>query len=386
MMFRGRYYWASNFAPSPINYKIIGDIEETIFPTAEHLYQALKYTDRPELMKEISLLESPVEAKRFGKNKPAIKEHTSDEYRLEIMQKVIDLKYKIPLFKAFLLSTKDEELRHDNLHGDAFFGVVDGVGRNHLGNMLMDKRDDIRNQILYDPSYTIQEMIADSSKENITLKELKPLDPKTATLRVAGIGSRDLPDAIKDKIDSIVYDLALFTNNKLIIYTGDANGSDLAFKVAAIKNRLGCISYLPFKGFNNSESKLYNVSTKAKTLASFHHPYFDKMKPTTQNLMGRNVYQIMSDSFDNWVDCVICYTPDGVEKAKDVVVGKTGGTGLAISLADTLGIPVFNLANDDAIDRIYSYYDVYKTNYISNALEIDDLSFSREMMAKEDEC
>ena len=374
MTFRGKYYWASNFASSPIHYKIKGDIEETIFPTAEHLYQALKYVDRPELMKEISLLPTPVEAKRYGKIIPAIADHTTPAYRLKIMQEVIDLKYKLPLFKAFLLSTNDIELRHDNLHGDVFFGAVDGVGQNHLGLMLMDKRDDLKNEILYDPSYTTQERINDSSKENTILKELKPLTPKTATLRIAGIGSRNLPDNIEEKIKSIVYDLAIFTNGKIKTHTGDADGSDSAFKKYAIENNLECISYIPFKGFNNSTSSLYTVCNKAKTLASFHHPYFDKMKFTTQCLMGRNVYQVMSDTFDNWVDCVICYTPDGVEKAKDVVVGKTGGTGLAISLADTLGIPVFNLANDDAIDRIYDYYEVYRSMYVVNSVNkiIDD--------------
>ena len=78
--------------------------------------------------------------------------------------------------------------------------------------------------------------------------------------------------------------------------------------------------------------------------------------------MGRNAYQVMSDTFDNIVDCVICYTPDGVEKSKDVTVGKTGGTGLAISLADTIGIPVFNLANSDSVARIKEFYSNIEEN------------------------
>lgn len=352
MLFRGRYGWASNFADSPIPYRIGSDKEDTIFPTAEHLYQALKYIDRPSIMKMISEMSSPVEAKRIGIDTPAIGDHLKESYKISIMQKVIDLKYKIPIMKAFLLSTKDEYIVHDVYHSDTFFGVTNGVGMNHLGLMLMDKRDDIRNEILYDPYYTCQERINNSDLVNETLKDNSVLDPEKATFRIAGIGSRNLPDEIKEKIKHVMDSLNEITRDKLIVHTGDAAGADLAFKEYA-KN---CLSYIPFKGFNNSTSELYNVCNKAKTLASFHHPYFDKMKPTTQSLMGRNVYQVMSDTFDNWVDCVICYTPDGVEKAKDVKVGITGGTGLAISLADTLGIPIFNLKNDNAVDRILKYY------------------------------
>ena len=312
-------------------------------------------------MREIVNLKTPVEAKRYGKTNPAIKDHLEDSYKLMIMQKVVDLKYEIPLFKAFLLSTKDEELVHDVLHHDTFFGRVDGIGKNHLGMMLMDKREDLRGKILYDPYYTIQERLNDSTLKNDKLREIKPLDPNKATLRIAGIGSRDLPEKIGIQIDSLMEELNTITGNKLIVHTGDADGSDLRFKANAKK----CLSYLPFKGFNGSTSELYEVYNKAKILASFHHPYFDKMKPNTQKLMGRNVYQVISDTYDNWVDCVICYTSDGVEKAEDVKVGVTGGTGLAIALADRLGIPVFNLKNEDAVSRILSFYSVYKDKYLN---------------------
>lgn len=313
-------------------------------------------------MKMIAELKTPVEAKKIGNEIKAIPEHLKDSYRIWIMQKVIDLKYELPLYKAYLLSTKDEYITHDVLHWDKFFGVKDGEGRNHLGLILMDKRDDLKEE----------------AKKRAILSSTDPnydggliLDPKKATLRIAGIGSRDLPEDIGKQIDRLMEDLNDYTNGKLIVHTGDADGSDLRFK----KNAKNCISYIPFKGFNGSDSKFYDVCTKAKILASFHHPYFDKMKPVTQNLMGRNVYQVMSGTFDNWVDCVICYTSDGAEKASDVKVGVTGGTGLAISLADTLGIPVFNLKNEDAVSRIMTFYSLYKNKFLNKETKdiIDNL-------------
>ncbi len=343
MLFRGKYYWASNFSFSPIKYKIGNDEKETIFSTAEHLYQALKYIDKPEVMRIISDMQSPVDAKRVSKKIPANSEYLKEEYRLSIMKKVMELKYKIPLFGAYLLSTKDQEIVHDVYHNDTFFGKTNGVGLNHLGTILMDIRKKLK-----------QEIINSNFKDD----KLLPLEINKASLRIAGIGSRNLTEEIKTKIEDIMLYLNSITNNKLIVHTGDANGSDLCFKA----NAKNCISYLPFKGFNNSTSDKFTVCNKAVTLASFHHPYFDTMKNITKQLMGRNVYQIMSDTFDNIVDCVICYTPDGVEKSKDVTVGKTGGTGLAISLADTIGIPVFNLANSDSIARIKEFYSNIERN------------------------
>ena len=361
-MFRGRYFWASNFSSSPLYYKIGDDEKETLFPTAEHLYQALKYVDRPSIMKMIAELKTPVEAKKIGNEIKAIPEHLKDSYRIWIMQNVIDLKYELPLYKAYLLSTKDEYITHDVLHNDQFFGRNNGVGQNHLGMMLMDKRDDLM--------YLASERALLSSYD-MELNARLILDPRKATLRIAGIGSRDLPEEVGKQIDELMEDLNDYTNGKLIVHTGDADGADLRFK----KNAVNCISYIPSKGFNGSTSNLYNVSREAKILASFHHPYFDKMKPVTQNLMGRNVYQVMSNTFDNWVDCVICYTSDGAEKASDVKVGVTGGTGLAISLADTLGIPVFNLKNEDAVSRIMTFYSLYKNKALNKETKdiIEDL-------------
>ena len=51
---------------------------------------------------------------------------------------------------------------------------------------------------------------------------------------------------------------------------------------------------------------------------------------------------------------VICWTPDGCESHLTRSI-KTGGTGTAIAIASTNGIPVFNLKNADAIDRLHQF-------------------------------
>ena len=68
--------------------------------------------------------------------------------------------------------------------------------------------------------------------------------------------------------------------------------------------------------------------------------------------MARNVYQILGLDLNTPVDFVICWTPCGSQTDKQRSI-KTGGTGLAISLADSLGIKVYNLANNFSHSKMY---------------------------------
>ena len=57
--------------------------------------------------------------------------------------------------------------------------------------------------------------------------------------------------------------------------------------------------------------------------------------------------QILGLELDCPTEFVVCWTPDGCESHLKRT-SKTGGTGLAISLASKLGIPIYNLYNEDS--------------------------------------
>ena len=78
------------------------------------------------------------------------------------------------------------------------------------------------------------------------------------------------------------------------------------------------------KGFNNKESKFYEVSSEAIEIAKKYHPNWSSLKKSGILFMGRNSYQILGYNLDNPVDFVICYTENGEEK---------GGTSQAIRIA-----------------------------------------------------
>ena len=64
-----------------------------------------------------------------------------------LMKRLLKMKFAIPELKEMLLATGDEELVEGNYWHDTIWGVCDGVGENHLGKMLMEIREDLRNGV-----------------------------------------------------------------------------------------------------------------------------------------------------------------------------------------------------------------------------------------------
>jgi len=162
------------------------------------------------------------------------------------------------------------------------------------------------------------------------------------TFHYTGIGSRDIPDKIK----TMMSDIARCLERKgYILRSGGADGSDLAFENGVTNDDRKEI-YLPWKGFNSNTSKLHEVSFEAIELSSQHHLAFPFLKPPVKKLMGRNTYQVLGKDLNKISEFVICYTKDGC-KSSSTRSKDTGGTGLAISLADSLGVPIYNLADKE---------------------------------------
>ena len=117
--FTGKYGFLSNFYIHPIGWRDI------VLMSAEHAYQSEKTTDDLE-RETIYRALHPVEAKRLGGPK-----------------KLKHLKPDWDTIKELLLSTGDEELVEKNWWGDVYWGVCDGRGKNKLGKLLMQVREEI---------------------------------------------------------------------------------------------------------------------------------------------------------------------------------------------------------------------------------------------------
>ena len=127
------------------------------YPSSEHAYQAAKMTCEIS-RRSIAACAKPGHAKKMGR---AVSERKGwEEMKLEVMKDIVICKFdNSTLLAAQLLTTDDRYLMEGNSHGDAFWGVCNGEGKNHLGRILMNVRKYIRAHrnsllILKDPDVT----------------------------------------------------------------------------------------------------------------------------------------------------------------------------------------------------------------------------------------
>jgi hypothetical protein len=137
-----------------------------------------------------------------------------------------------------------------------------------------------------------------------------------------------------------------------LLRSGGADGADTAFE-QGVKNSLKEI-FLPWASFNGSRSPYANPSPQAEQMAEQFHPAWARLSRGPRKLMARNMHQVLGRKLDTPVEFVLCWTPDGVEDGTKTTA-KTGGTGMAIRVATYHSIPVFNLANPDAMTRLTDY-------------------------------
>ena len=138
--FRGKYAFLSNFYPCFVYY------EGVRYPTAEHAFQAAKTLDE-EIRLGFAVCSSPEEARKLGRSIKLRSDWNS--IKLDTMKEIVRNKFftnisNIDLQKN-LISTEDIYLEEGNSHGDKFWGTVKGEGENHLGKILMQVREELRN-------------------------------------------------------------------------------------------------------------------------------------------------------------------------------------------------------------------------------------------------
>ena len=157
----------------------------------------------------------------------------------------------------------------------------------------------------------------------------------------AGIGSRETPPRMLDHFARIG---EAFAKKGYTLRSGGAKGADSAFEVGCDRVINGKKEiYLPWKGFEDSKSELYNISDEAIKIASKYHPYWHNLSPGSQKLQARNSYQILGYDLKTPSNFVICYTKGGKG---------SGGTGQAIRIARNYNIPVFDFGAAGTIERL----------------------------------
>ena len=137
--FRGSYHFLSNFYTCAITYK------EKIYPSAEHLYQALKTKDEASRT-IIRQAKTSQLAKKLGRD-VCLRENW-EQIKDNLMYMVVRLKFlQTPLLQKLLLDTKEQSLTEGNYWCDNYWGNCSCYrckqikGKNKLGKILMTIRE-----------------------------------------------------------------------------------------------------------------------------------------------------------------------------------------------------------------------------------------------------
>lgn len=137
--FRGKYEFLSNFYPCIVYF------EGMAYPSVEHAFQAAKSLDT-HVRQGFQVCPTPADAKGFGR-KVALRPDWED-VKISVMKDIVRDKFTRNLsdveLSALLLATGDAYLEEGNNHRDTFWGTVNGEGRNELGKILMEVREELR--------------------------------------------------------------------------------------------------------------------------------------------------------------------------------------------------------------------------------------------------
>jgi N-glycosidase YbiA len=128
----------SNFALFPI------DLDGERWPTSEHYFQAQKFEDDAYRQK-IRKTNSPMQAARLGRDRKQKLRGDWESMKVDIMRRAVLAKFtQHEELRALLLSTGEakivEHTENDNYWGDG----GDGSGKNMLGRVLMETREQLR--------------------------------------------------------------------------------------------------------------------------------------------------------------------------------------------------------------------------------------------------
>ena len=133
--FDGDYAFLSNFYYSPFMF------QGRQYPTVEHFFQAHKAKTYEDFI-SVLVEPTPKGAKQVGR-KIKMREDW-ETVKDTIMLEGLRAKFSIKGLREKLLATGDEELIEGNHWHDTYWGVCNGVGKNKLGKMLMQVREEIR--------------------------------------------------------------------------------------------------------------------------------------------------------------------------------------------------------------------------------------------------
>lgn len=133
--FVGDFDFLSNFFEVDVRFAGI------LYPSSEAAFQAQKCVEDGDKLQFTRL--KPSQAKRLGRR--VCMRSDWEDIKVNVMTRIVRAKFtQHEVLGNLLYRTGDAELIEGNTWNDTFWGVCDGIGENHLGKILMQIRDELK--------------------------------------------------------------------------------------------------------------------------------------------------------------------------------------------------------------------------------------------------
>jgi N-glycosidase YbiA len=134
----GEHGYFSNFASYPI------EVRGKIWPTSEHYFQAQKFAGS-EQEEAIRLVKSPMIAARMGRDRQKPLRSDWEAVKDDVMREAVRAKFQQHVTLREQLLATGNAILVEHTENDSYWGDGgDGSGKNMLGRILMEVRDEFR--------------------------------------------------------------------------------------------------------------------------------------------------------------------------------------------------------------------------------------------------
>lgn len=138
---RDEYGYMSNFASYPVS------INKRIYKTSEHYYQSQKFAGT-DWEGKVRKAKSPMEAATIGRNKDGPLRRDWESVKDNVMREVVLAKFQQwPNLAQQLIDTGDAKLVEHTENDSYWADGGDGKGKNMLGIILMEVRDQLKKDL-----------------------------------------------------------------------------------------------------------------------------------------------------------------------------------------------------------------------------------------------
>ncbi len=221
---------------------------------------------------------------------------------------------------------------------------------------ILDSKEAPKSEVVV-PTTTVPKADAGKSKINLWEDEIEALEiDKDSLLKFNRMFTIMSHGEVPGETIILMEQISKLLHSKGFTFRFDGSAQDTAASIGYSTCKDRSEIYLPWKGFNKDVTgKLVRPSEKAYRIAAGINPRFNNIPPTVRAMVARVVHVIMGDECNTPVNLCIIYTADGAETKADLKAARTGNVPFTIYLCEALGIPVFNLKNATAKERIAEF-------------------------------